>query len=57
MRLTALSLIVVWSTPVYSQYTPGIPQSRVISLGPSTFPEAVKDIANPLWFLKFYAPW
>jgi hypothetical protein len=35
----------------------GTPTSSVIALNETTFQDAIKDPANPLWFLKFYAPW
>eukprot|EP00980_Cylindrotheca_fusiformis_P001973 scaffold443_cov125-Cylindrotheca_fusiformis.AAC.22 len=38
-------------------YTPGTPHDAVVQLDKNSFPEAINDPANPLWFLKFYAPW
>jgi hypothetical protein len=39
-------------------YRPGTPTSgRVVALGLSNFQSALDDHANPIWLLKFYAPW
>ena len=38
-------------------YVKGTPTNSVIALSETTFQEAIQDPANPLWFLKFYAPW
>lgn len=42
---------------VAAEYQTGIPHKAVVNLDPSTFTKAIKDPANPNWFLKFYAPW
>lgn len=42
---------------VNSEYAGGAAHSSVIHLDEESFPQAIKDPANPLWFLKFYAPW
>lgn len=38
-------------------YTPGVVARRVVNLKRDSFKQAIEDPANPLWFLKFYAPW
>lgn len=35
----------------------GAAHSTVIDLDGESFSQAIKDPANPLWLLKFYAPW
>jgi len=40
-----------------SYYVKGTPTKSVIALNETSFQEAIQDPANPLWFLKFYAPW
>ena len=53
-----LSLLCLLSTSsVNGDYSFGTPVNHVVDLGPTTFSQALKDTANPLWFLKFYAPW
>lgn len=44
-------------TVVCDTYQGGQPHDKPIDLDPGTFPHAIKDTANPLWLLKFYAPW
>jgi hypothetical protein len=39
-------------------YRPGVPTAgNVVALGASNFRAALEDPANPIWLLKFYAPW
>jgi hypothetical protein len=58
MRTLSLSLIVgLWASVVSSEYTAGAPQTAVVQLDEESFPQAMKDPANSLWLLKFYAPW
>jgi protein disulfide isomerase len=38
-------------------YEGGQPHGKPVDLDPQSFPLAMKDTANPIWFLKFYAPW
>jgi hypothetical protein len=38
-------------------YTPGVVANKVFPLRKENFRQAIEDPANPLWFLKFYAPW
>lgn len=40
-----------------ASFKPGIVASEVITLTAKTIDNAVQDSANPLWLLKFYAPW
>ncbi|CAJ1953422.1 unnamed protein product [Cylindrotheca closterium] len=40
-----------------SEYVPGKINGEVVILDTKSFPEAIKDPSNPLWLLKFYAPW
>jgi hypothetical protein len=64
MRLT---LVINWSLVVLAgllvvgkaeaDYVHGTPVNSVIALDDASFPAAIKDPANPFWFLKFYAPW
>lgn len=52
-----VALIAVATPHADSQYVGGVPHKKVVDLGPTTFPNAMKDVANPFWLLKFYAPW
>ncbi len=40
-----------------ADYVHGTPVKSVIALDGTSFHAAIKDPANPFWFLKFYAPW
>jgi len=42
---------------VSGEYQGGKPHREVVQLDGTSFHDAIKDPANPLWFLKFYAPW
>jgi hypothetical protein len=35
----------------------GVAHKRPVDLTQSTFEAALNDPANPVWLLKFYAPW
>ena len=54
----AVTMLTLCSTFVdAAPYVGGEPHSRPVDLDPESFPSAIKDTANPLWLLKFYAPW
>jgi hypothetical protein len=38
-------------------YIPGIVANKVFMLRRDNFKIAIEDPANPVWLLKFYAPW
>ena len=44
-------------TAMVSAYEVGKPAGSVVALKSDTFQTAISDPVNPLWFLKFYAPW
>ena len=45
------------AAPVDNGFQPGVVASKVIHLRRDNFKQAVEDPANPVWLLKFYAPW
>mmetsp|Transcript_10543 Transcript_10543/g.25395 ORF Transcript_10543/g.25395 Transcript_10543/m.25395 type:complete len:435 (-) Transcript_10543:178-1482(-) len=42
---------------VTGEYNGGTPHEKPVDLDNDSFQAAIDDPANPLWFLKFYAPW
>jgi hypothetical protein len=57
LRQNSSVAMVVAASKAAEAYVGGTPHSKVIDLDDVSFPEAMKDPSNPLWFLKFYAPW
>jgi len=39
------------------EYVGGTPHEKPVDLGDDSFNEAIQDLSNHFWFLKFYAPW
>ena len=56
MRLLTVLLLSQMAI-VRAEYQGGSPHKAVVHLDETSFEDAIKDPANPLWFLKFYAPW
>eukprot|EP00429_Kryptoperidinium_foliaceum_P009519 CAMPEP_0176011390 /NCGR_PEP_ID=MMETSP0120_2-20121206/5260_1 /TAXON_ID=160619 /ORGANISM="Kryptoperidinium foliaceum, Strain CCMP 1326" /LENGTH=229 /DNA_ID=CAMNT_0017344253 /DNA_START=8 /DNA_END=694 /DNA_ORIENTATION=+ len=59
MNISWLSFFVsalFWKSSA-AEYVPGSPLSQVVALDEASLEAALKDTANPIWFLKFYAPW
>jgi len=60
---TALVIGVYWlsllsAIPlVAGDYVGGTPHDKPVDLDNDSFQVAIDDVANPFWFLKFYAPW
>eukprot|EP00934_Nitzschia_sp_Nitz4_P001097 Nitzschia sp. Nitz4//scaffold50_size126154//53704//55117//NITZ4_003682-RA/size126154-augustus-gene-0.114-mRNA-1//1//CDS//3329553689//1097//frame0 len=48
------SLLSLLASAEYQAFTP---HSSVVALDESSFDMALQDPLNPVWFLKFYAPW
>lgn len=39
------------------EFVNGVAHKKPVDLTQSTFQAAIEDPANPVWLLKFYAPW
>lgn len=62
ISLGALGLALVCALPAQvagsgEAFTVGTKPDTVVALTAANFDEALKDPANPFWFLKFFAPW
>ena len=64
MRVYTAVVIGVYWLSVFStislvtgEYIGGIPHDKPVNLDDDSFQAAIDDNENPLWFLKFYAPW
>jgi hypothetical protein len=57
--LVQLTLLVhpSWCSGQEDEFVPGSVVNKVVPLGHNNFKQAIEDPANPLWLLKFYAPW
>ena len=55
--LASTSWLLVSSTVVVAEYVGGTPHTAPVDLDDDSFAGAITDTANPIWFLKFYAPW
>ena len=58
--LLLLSLSVLFAAAAAASdaaYHPGVRATTPVALTPSNMDQALSDAANPIWFLKFYAPW
>ena len=42
---------------VTGDFIGGTPHDKPVDLDKDSFQKAIEDVANPFWFLKFYAPW
>jgi hypothetical protein len=56
-RFLFFTTFLCWLAPSTAEYTSGTAHDAVVVLDAQSFPQAIKDPANPLWLLKFYAPW
>jgi len=55
IQIVFLALIAI--IVVDAEYTSGTPHASVVTLGNDSIDDALKDPANSIWLLKFYAPW
>ena len=55
-KLPMLALFATIAMTV-SAHEVGKPADSVVTLTSDNFKDALNDPVNPLWFLKFYAPW
>jgi thiol-disulfide isomerase/thioredoxin len=56
-QLVGCLLLCLWTGSCSAEYSDATPHKAVVHLGGDSFDQAIKDPANPFWFLKFYAPW